>query len=150
MRRVLDKLEKKLQEISSSLGKILDEDFMMGIFSEYLNELPGFKQYWDMMFKTKQMSVNAHKSGTKIVHFARLPEMLFFIHTQRLPHSNTNHQSHSWLPLEGCQEFVGVCINGCLVVHTPRLPHSNPNHRNRSWLPLDSTQELARVRLCPP
>jgi hypothetical protein len=52
---------------------------MMNIFSEYLQELPPFEEYWKLTFEKKQMSVVAHsrKDGTKIVHMAKLRIELF-------------------------------------------------------------------------
>ena len=50
---------------------------MMNIFKEYIDELPPFKEYWDQTFNKKQISVIARKSGTKVVHFARLRRHLF-------------------------------------------------------------------------
>ena len=49
MDQVLDTLEKKMKMISSNPNKILDEAFMMGMFSEFSNELPEFKEYLDMI-----------------------------------------------------------------------------------------------------
>ena len=56
---------------------ILNEEFMMGIFQEYIDELPEFKDYLNTMYNKKQMAVIARKSGAKVVHFARLRQMLF-------------------------------------------------------------------------
>ena len=77
MGRVLDTLEAKLSKIKRDPSLILNEDFMMGIFQEYLDELPEFKDYWDATFKDRQMAVISRKSGTKVVHYARLRGMLF-------------------------------------------------------------------------
>ena len=77
MGRVLDTLEAKLSKIKRDPNLILNEDFMMGIFQEYLDELPEFKDYWDATFKDRQMAVISRKSGTKVVHYARLRGMLF-------------------------------------------------------------------------
>ena len=75
--RVLDTLEAKLKTIKREPRLIIDEDFMMGIFQEYIDELPEFKDYLDTTFQKKQMAVIARKSGSKVVHFARLRAMLF-------------------------------------------------------------------------
>ena len=77
MGRTLDTLESKMQEISSKPTLILDEKFMMGIFDEFSNELPPFKEYLCLLFEKKQMSVVARKSGTKVVHFDHLRRQLF-------------------------------------------------------------------------
>ena len=43
MGRVLDTLEASMIEIAANPDKILDENFMMNIFKDYLAELPPFK-----------------------------------------------------------------------------------------------------------
>jgi hypothetical protein len=50
---------------------------MMNIFKDYRDELPPFKDYWQLTFKKKQMQVVARQDGTKVVHFARLLKYLF-------------------------------------------------------------------------
>ena len=77
MGRVLDTLEASMIEIAANPDKILDENFMMNIFKEYIEELPPFKEYWERTFQKKQMAVIARKSSTKVVHFARLRKHLF-------------------------------------------------------------------------
>ena len=77
MGRAIDTLEAKLEELSDDPSKILDEDFMMTIFSEYLEELPPFKEYYTEMFERKKMSVINRKSATKVVHLSRLRRQLF-------------------------------------------------------------------------
>ncbi|KAL7552655.1 hypothetical protein ACHAWF_015887 [Thalassiosira exigua] len=77
MGRVLDTLEKKMVQLSRSPAKITDESFMMSMFDEFINELPPLKKYLDDMFSKKQMKVVARKSGTKVVHLARLKSQLF-------------------------------------------------------------------------
>ena len=62
MGRVLDTLEAKIKNIKRQLTFILDEDFMMTIFQEYIDELPEFKDYLDTTFKAKQMAVVTCKS----------------------------------------------------------------------------------------
>ena len=79
MSRVIDTLYEKMTKLYESLSLILDDDFMMNIFSEYLQELPPFEEYWKLTFEKKQMSVVARsrKDGTKIVHMAKLRIELF-------------------------------------------------------------------------
>ncbi|KAL7548461.1 hypothetical protein ACHAWF_016400 [Thalassiosira exigua] len=77
MGRVLDTLEEKMKTIARNPKKVLEEDFMMSMFSEYVDELPPLKEYLDLLFKKKQMCVIARKSGTKVVHLARLRKQLF-------------------------------------------------------------------------
>jgi hypothetical protein len=79
MSRVIDTLHDKMSELSTSPHLIEDENFMMNIFSEYLDEIVPFREYWEVTFEKKQMSVVARcrKDGTKVVHMARLRMELF-------------------------------------------------------------------------
>ena len=77
MGRVIDTLESKMMELASSPEKINDEAFMMGIFQEYIEELPPMKEYWDTTFSRRQMKVITSSDGSKVVHLARLKRHLF-------------------------------------------------------------------------
>ena len=77
MGRAIDTLESKMENLASDPSKIADESFMMGLFDEYIEELPPLKEYWELLFEKKQMAVIARKSGTKVVHLARLRRQLF-------------------------------------------------------------------------
>jgi hypothetical protein len=77
MGRVIDTLNDAMGEIHKTPALILDEKYMMAIFAEYLHELPPFQKYWDELLSKRQMSVIARKSGTKVVHYARLLTQLF-------------------------------------------------------------------------
>jgi hypothetical protein len=79
MSRVIDTLHKKMNQVCASPHLIKDENFMMNIFSEYLSELSPFREYWEVIFEKKQMSVVARcrKDGTKVIHMARLRMELF-------------------------------------------------------------------------
>jgi hypothetical protein len=77
MGRVIDTLNDAMGEIHKTPALILDRKYMMAIFEEYLNELPPIRTYWDELFSKRQMSVIARKSGTKVVHYARLLNQLF-------------------------------------------------------------------------
>ena len=44
-------------------------------------------------------------------------------------------------------DFVGVCLDGCLVVHTQRLPHLNSIHPSCYWLLPVSYRDFVGVRL---
>ena len=59
MSRVVDTLYCKLNELKTNPDLILDDTFMMNIFSEYHNELPPFNEYWDLIYNRKQMKVIA-------------------------------------------------------------------------------------------
>jgi hypothetical protein len=39
--------------------------------------LPPFSEYWELIFKKKQMKVISRKDGSKVVHYARLLKNLF-------------------------------------------------------------------------
>ena len=79
MSRVIDTLYDKMKELYTTPRLIVDDEFMMGIFNEYVEELPPFQEYWNLTFKKKQMSVVARsrKDGTKVVHMAMLRNELF-------------------------------------------------------------------------
>ena len=77
MSKAIESIEEKMIALSSRSEKKVDENFMMGFFSEYMEELPPMREYWDIMYQKKQMRVVACKSGTKVVHFSRLCKNLF-------------------------------------------------------------------------
>eukprot|EP00956_Cyclotella_meneghiniana_P033421 scaffold95984_cov36-Cyclotella_meneghiniana.AAC.1 len=77
MSRVIDTLYSKLEDIKESPSLILDETFMMNIFEEYRNELPPFKEYWELMYHRKQMRVVCRTDGTSVVHYNRIRHRLF-------------------------------------------------------------------------
>ena len=68
MGRVLDTLEARLIKIKSNPRLILNEDFIMGIFQEYLDELPEFRHYWDATFNERQMAARYSVSNGTILH----------------------------------------------------------------------------------
>lgn len=55
----IDTLRLKVMDLVEDPTNILDEDFMMGMFSEYINILPPFKKYWELK---KRMIVVASES----------------------------------------------------------------------------------------
>ena len=75
----IDTLQKNMMHIVDDPTKILDEDFMMSMFSKYLNMLPLFRKYWDHLFEKKQMVVVASESGAKMLQFAELRKELFHL-----------------------------------------------------------------------
>jgi hypothetical protein len=77
MGRVLDTLYENLQSLRQNLRLILDQSFMMTIFKQYCKELPPFHEYWEIIFKKKQMKVISWKDGSKVVHNARLLKNIF-------------------------------------------------------------------------
>jgi len=66
-----------MMDIVDDPTKILDQGFMMSMFSKYLNTLPPFRKYWDHLFEKKQMVVVASESGAKVLQFAELRKELF-------------------------------------------------------------------------
>ncbi len=77
MGRVIDTLNNTMGEIQKTSELILDEQYMMAIFEEYLREISPFKFYWDDLFSKRQMSVITWKLGANVVHYARLLKQLF-------------------------------------------------------------------------
>ena len=67
-----------MMDIVDDPTKILDEVFMMSMFSKYLDMLPPFRKYWDHLFEKKQMVVVASESGAKVLQFAELRKELFY------------------------------------------------------------------------
>ena len=59
-----------MMELVEDPDNILDEEFMMGMFSEYIDKFPPFKKYWEQMFEKKQMIVVASESGAKVLAYA--------------------------------------------------------------------------------
>ncbi len=72
MSRVIDTLYYKLQELQENPSLILDENFMMNIFEEYQNELPPFKENWDLMYNKKKMKVVSRTDGSSVVHYCTI------------------------------------------------------------------------------
>ena len=66
-----------MMDIVDDPTKILDEDFMMSMFSKYLDKLPPFRKYWDHLFEKTQMVVVASESRAKVLEFAELRKELF-------------------------------------------------------------------------
>eukprot|EP00966_Prymnesium_polylepis_P308586 7131016-Prymnesium_polylepis.1 len=57
MGRVLDLLEVAMDKIAADGKLIVDESFMMGIFSPLADELPPFKEYIKYMYDEKAMAL---------------------------------------------------------------------------------------------
>ena len=89
--RALDILHKALKNLMKHPKLIIDEDYMMGVFNEYIEELPSFKEYWTFMFDKKQMSVVSRNTGTKVLRIAQLRSELFH------PKNQTNKDSDAWV-----------------------------------------------------
>jgi hypothetical protein len=61
----LDTLREKMMDIVDDPTKVLDENFMMNMFLKYVDTITLFKEYWDHLFKKKQMVAVASESGEK-------------------------------------------------------------------------------------
>jgi hypothetical protein len=87
----IDTLRLKMMDLVKDPTNILEEDFMMGMFSEYINKFPPFKKYWEHLFNKKQMIVVASESGAKVLPYADLRKELFH------PSDSTNAATNSRL-----------------------------------------------------
>jgi hypothetical protein len=67
MGRALDLLQENVMLINNHPQMILDEYFMMNIFSTF-SYLTPFKEYLEFMFTKRMMSVVARRSGAKVMH----------------------------------------------------------------------------------
>jgi hypothetical protein len=65
--KAIDTLQEKMMDVVDDPTKILDQDFMMSMFSKYIDMLPLFKKYWEHLFEKKQMVVVASESGAKVL-----------------------------------------------------------------------------------
>jgi hypothetical protein len=82
MGQVIGTLHKKLLEIQMNPHLIIDRLFMIDIFKQYQDKLPPFSDYWELMFKKKQIKVVPRKDGSKVTHHARLLKNLFSPHRE--------------------------------------------------------------------
>ena len=72
----IDMLENALEQIVDDGSYILDEDFIMGIFTTLHKQLPPFLAYFTHMFENKKMIVTADKHKN-VVHSEQLRNDLF-------------------------------------------------------------------------
>ena len=77
-----------MMDIVDDPTKILDKDFMMSMFSKYLEMLPPFRNYWDHLFEKKKMVAVASESRAKMLQFAELKKELF--HPSNLTNAATD------------------------------------------------------------
>jgi hypothetical protein len=75
--RVINTLYGATQKLKKDPELLLDPLFMMNIFTCYQDQLPPFKEYWDLMFKSKAMKVINKQDGTKVVHYGRVRRYCF-------------------------------------------------------------------------
>ncbi len=57
--------------------KAVNRNFMMNMFLKYVDTITPFKEYWDHLFKKRQMVAVASESGAKVLQFAELRKELF-------------------------------------------------------------------------
>ena len=57
MASVVDITDKALYEVFIDWDKLIDKDFMMGIFDGITKKLPPLQEYLDFMFESKQSSL---------------------------------------------------------------------------------------------
>ena len=69
----IDTLRLNMMDIVNDPSK----NFMMGMFSKYVEELPPLKKYLIHLFEKKQMVLVASESGAKVLQFADLRKELF-------------------------------------------------------------------------
>ena len=69
MSRVVDMLEGAMEEVAKDGSKMLDEDFMMGIFSDIVGQVKPFQEYLDYIFEEKQ----SYPVGSRNKDNAQLP-----------------------------------------------------------------------------
>ena len=77
MGRILDTLHEKLGQIIVSTALFLGEQYMMNIFSEYVNEIPPFKDYLQLMFNNRRTMVKNRTACMRVAHLAMAKKELF-------------------------------------------------------------------------
>ena len=76
---VVDILDKAFYEVLIDREKLIDEEFMMGIFDEITKKLPPIQEYLDFMFENKQCSlVGSRKEEEKVLQWYLLRSELFY------------------------------------------------------------------------
>ena len=77
MGRVLDTLHEKLGEIIAFPSLFLSEQYMMNLFSKYVNEIPPSKDYLQLIFNKRRMMVNNRTTSMRVSHLAMAKRELF-------------------------------------------------------------------------
>ncbi len=85
MGRALDTLREAMLKVEANPRVVLSEVFMMGIFNEFYEELPPFKEYWTFLFKKKRRFISK-STGAKVLPVSKLREECF------QPHNKTNKE----------------------------------------------------------
>jgi hypothetical protein len=79
MGSTVDMLEHKFNKICNNGSLILDEDFMMNIFSEIIEEVKPFKKYLKFMFNEKVSNpIRSKAKDEKVKPYQRPCEELFY------------------------------------------------------------------------
>ena len=118
MGRVLDTLHKRVKTIITLPSLFLSESYMMGIFSEFEEELPPFKQYLNDMFSKRTIIVKSSTTGMRVAHMAMAMKELF------RPTKKTNIKTTPRL-----LELVAV---GFTIIKTELEDPKKANYRNLS------------------
>jgi hypothetical protein len=84
----IDTLREKMMDIINDPTKVLDEGFMMNMFSKYIDALPPFQEYWKHSFEKKRIRVIAAESGAMVLQFDDLRKELF--HTSHVTNAATD------------------------------------------------------------
>ena len=72
-------MEKTFYEVLIGGEKIIDEDFIMGIFDRIMKKLPPLQEYLDFMFENKQGSlVGYRKEEDKVLPWDLLRSKFFY------------------------------------------------------------------------
>ena len=66
----MDTPHDKLGEIIPFSSFFLSEQCMINLFSEYVNELPPFKDYLQLMFNNRRMMVKNRTTVVRVAHLA--------------------------------------------------------------------------------
>eukprot|EP00956_Cyclotella_meneghiniana_P011123 scaffold15566_cov34-Cyclotella_meneghiniana.AAC.1 len=80
MGKALDIMESAFMEIIDDPGKFLDEDFMMGLFSEISDKVDPFKAYLEYMFEEKLGNVveNTKSEDDKVLPYDLIRAAVFY------------------------------------------------------------------------
>jgi hypothetical protein len=97
----INTFRKNMMDIVDNPIKILDEGFMMNMFSKYADALPPFKEYWKHFFQKKRMVVVASESGAKVLQFAKLRKELFSPNDPTNAATNERLDKHAKVAAQG-------------------------------------------------
>jgi hypothetical protein len=80
MGKALDIMESAFESIIDDPSKFLDEDFMMGLFTEITTKVDPFKAYLEYMFEEKlgNIVVNSTSDDDKILPYDQIRAAVFY------------------------------------------------------------------------